>query len=121
MTDFNSRTVSISSETIETIIGSQTRFKGNVKTDKPLKIDGYFEGNIESTNLVIISECGEFKGELNCSELQLVGKGEGRVNCSELMQFAASGRFVGDVITRNIITVSGSILHGSCKMIFDQQ
>ena len=121
MTDFNSKTVSISSETIETIIGSQTRFKGNVKTDKPLKIDGYFEGTIESTNLVIISETGEFKGDLSCRELQLVGSGDGKVNCSELIQFANTGKFVGDVITRSIITVPGSILHGTCKMIFDQQ
>ena len=121
MTDFNSSTVSISSETIETIIGAQTKFKGNVKTEKPLRIDGYYEGDIDSTNLVIISECGTFKGNLNCRELQLVGNGEGKVNCSELLQFAASGKFVGDVITKSIITVPGSILHGTCKMIFDQQ
>ena len=58
MFDFNDQTVSISSETIETVIGSQTRFKGNVKTDKPIRIDGIFEGDIDSTNLVLISESG---------------------------------------------------------------
>ncbi len=121
MTDLNNNTVSISSETIETVIGSQTRFKGNVRTDKPLRIDGYFEGDIDSSNLVIISECGVFKGTLNCGELQLMGSGEGKANCSSLMQFAATGKFVGDVVTRSLITVPGSLLHGSCKMIFDQQ
>jgi len=119
MADFNSSTVSISSETIETVIGSQTRFKGNVKTDKPLRIDGYFEGDIESTNLVIISKCGEFKGNINCGELQLTGSGEGKVNCSGLLQFAETGKFVGDVVTKSLITVPGSVLHGTCKMIFD--
>ena len=119
MTDFNNKTVSISSETIETVIGAQTRFKDNLKTDKPLRIDGYFEGDIESTNLVIISECGTFKGTLKCGELQLVGSGEGTVDCSNLLQFAETGRFVGDVSTRALITVPGSILNGNCRMIFE--
>ena len=120
MTDFNSQTVSISSETIETVIGSQTKFKGNVRTDKPLRIDGYFEGEIDSSNLVIISECGVFKGTLKCGELQLVGNGEGKLDCSGLVQFAQTGKFIGDVVTRSLITVPGSILHGTCKMIFGE-
>ena len=121
MADLNNNTVSISSQTIETVIGSQTKFKGNVRTDKPLRIDGYFEGDIDSTNLVIISECGVFKGSINCGELQLVGNGEGKVNCSGLLQFAATGKFLGDVVTKSLITVPGSIPHGTCKMIFEQQ
>ena len=121
MTDLNNNTVSISSQTIETVIGAQTKFKGNVRTDKPLRIDGYFEGNIDSTNLVIISECGVFKGTLNCGELQLMGSGEGKTNCAGLLQFAATGKSIGDVVTKSLITVPGSVLHGTCKMIFDQQ
>ena len=119
MFDFNDKTVSISSETIETVIGAQTRFKGNVKTDKPIRIDGYFEGDIDSSALVIVSSCGTFKGKMVCKELQLMGTGEGTVDCSDLMQFAETGKFVGNVTTRSIITVPGSILHGSCKMIFE--
>ena len=121
MFDFNDQTVSITSETIETVIGAQTRFKGNVKTEKPIRIDGYFEGDIDSTALIIISACGTFKGSIKCRELQLVGSGEGTVVCAELLQFADTGRFIGDVTTRNLITVPGSILHGSCKMLFDQK
>ncbi len=119
MADFNAQTVSISSETIETVIGSQTRFKGNVKTDKPIRIDGYFEGEIDSTALVIITGTGVFKGKIKCSELQLSGVGEGTAKCDGLMQFSETGKFVGDVTTRNLITVPGSILHGSCRMVFE--
>jgi hypothetical protein len=35
------------------------------------------------------------------------------------MQFSETGKFVGDVPTRNLITVPGSILHGSCRMVFE--
>ena len=113
----NSNMVSLSSEVIETVIGAQTKFKGNVRTEKPIRIDGYFEGDIDSTNLVVISECGTVKGNIKCSELQLKGTGEGTAQCSSLMQFAETGRFAGDITVRSLITVAGSVFNGRCKMV----
>ena len=109
-------TVSLSSEIMETVIGAQTRFKGNVNTDKPIRIDGTFEGDIDSSDLVLISESGSVKGNIKCSELQLFGTAEGTAVCQTLMQFAATGRFDGDIATPSLITVPGSIFNGNCRM-----
>ena len=65
---FTSDSVSIDSEIIETIIGLNTKFKGSVKTDKIIRIDGEFEGDITSTAKVIISETGKFNGEIRNKE-----------------------------------------------------
>ena len=113
----NTNMVSLSSEVIETVIGGQTRFKGNVKTNKPIRIDGVFEGDIDSTNLVLITEGGRVKGNIKCSELQLKGSGEGTANCTELMQFASTGSFAGDITVGSLITVPGAFFNGSCRMI----
>ena len=110
-------TVSLSSEITETIIGAQTKFKGNVNTDKPIRIDGIFEGDIDSSDLVLITENGSVKGNIKCSEFQLFGKAEGTADCAVLMQFAATGRFDGDISTPSLITVPGSIFNGNCKMV----
>ncbi|MCR5010358.1 MAG: polymer-forming cytoskeletal protein [Clostridia bacterium] len=112
----NTNMVSLSSEVIETVIGGQTRFKGNVKTNKPIRIDGVFEGDIDSTNLVLITESGRVKGNIKCSELQLKGTGEGTAHCTELMQFAATGSFAGDITVGSLITVPGAFFNGSCRM-----
>ena len=109
-------TVTLSSEISETIIGAQTKFKGNVQTDKPIRIDGVFEGDIESNDLVLVSETGSVKGNIKCSEFQLIGKAEGTAECRTLMQFAATGRFDGDIVTASLITVPGSIFNGNCRM-----
>ena len=109
--------VSLSSEVIETVIGGQTRFKGNVRTDKPIRIDGIFEGDIDSTNLVLISESGRVKGNIKCSELQLKGTGEGTANCTNLMQFASTGSFAGDIVVGSLITVPGAVFNGNCRMV----
>lgn len=113
----NFESVSISSAVIETIIGAQTRFTGNVKTSKPIRIDGEYEGEIESTDSVVITETGSFKGTISCASLILSGKGEGTATCSELLDIKSGASFKGDVATKNIVTYPGSMLDGNCKMI----
>ena len=112
----NSGRVSIDSETIETIIGVSTRFKGSVQTTKVIRIDGSYDGTIESDSLVIISETGSFIGTLSCRELRLDGKAEGTISCSELIRIADIGSFSGDLTTKNIIMTEGSLLDGKVVM-----
>ena len=116
MDSMTNGTISINSDIIETVIGANTKFKGQVKTDKVIRIDGEFEGSIDSTSQVIISEIGKFKGDVKCQVLQLFGHGEGTAVCSELFEFAASGVFTGDVETKNIVLVEGSLFDGTLKM-----
>ena len=116
MDNMTNGSISIDSEIIETVIGANTKFKGQVKTDKVIRIDGDFEGTIDSTSLVIISEIGKFKGDLKCHTCQLFGHGEGTAVCSELFKFASTGVFTGEVETKNIVLVEGSLLDGTIKM-----
>ena len=114
--DFNSASTSVDSVIIETAIGVDTVFKGTINTNKPIRIDGHYEGEINSDNLIIVSETGYFSGNMKCRELQIQGKGEGNVVCTELMQFSATGSFKGDVATKDIILVKGSQLDGKIDM-----
>ena len=110
MTDNES--VSINSQIIETVIGLQTKFKGSVSTDKPIRVDGYFEGTIDTTSTVVISETGEINGTIRCANFNLVGKGKGNVICTNLCQIAPGGYFEGDITTSDLITVKGSVING---------
>jgi len=109
--------VSINSDVIETVIGSKTKFKGTVKTDKPIRIDGVFEGTIDTTNLVLVSEGGRFNGTMTCRELDLIGEARGKINCTEVLKFALSGRLIGDVETANVDIHPGSYYDGTLKII----
>ena len=104
--------VSINSQIIETVIGAQTKFKGTVATDKPIRIDGYFEGTIDTKSTVIISESGEFSGTIKCADFRLEGKGRGNAICTNLCQIAPGGYFEGDITTSDLITVKGSVING---------
>ncbi len=113
---YNNESVSISSEIAETVIGVNTRFKGTVTTDKPIRIDGYFEGTIDSSSRIEVSETGKFNGTISCREMQLTGSGEGTVTCSELIRFASIGVFKGTLNTKNLVIVEGSVFDGEINM-----
>ena len=108
--------VSINSDVIETVIGPKTRFKGTVSTDKPVRIEGNFEGTIDSTDKVEVAETGFFEGTLNCRELNLLGEVKGKVNCFEVFRFALSGKFTGDAVTANVDIHPGSDFDGTLKI-----
>ena len=114
--DFNSASTSVDSVIVETAIGVDTVFKGSINTNKPIRIDGHYEGEINSDNLIIITETGFFSGDMKCRELQLQGKGEGTVVCTELMQLSNTGAFRGNIATKDIILVRGSQIDGQIDM-----
>ena len=114
---YNENETTVNSLIIETSIGEETVFKGNIATAKPIRIDGTYEGEIDSTDIVIISETGKFKGTLKCRELQISGYGEGSATCSELMEFAPTGAFKGDIVTKHIVTCKNTVINGTLKMM----
>lgn len=107
---------SVNSLIIETIIGADTVFKGNISTAKPIRIDGVYEGEIVSEDIIIITETGKFNGTLKCRELQIAGCGEGSATCTELMEFAPTGKFKGDITTKNIVTCKETVIDGTLTM-----
>ena len=114
--DFENASTSVDSVIVETAIGVDTVFKGSISTNKPIRIDGHYEGEINSDNLIIITETGFFSGDMKCRELQLQGKGEGTVVCTELMQLSNTGAFRGNIATKDIILVRGSQIDGQIDM-----
>ncbi len=108
--------VSINSTVIETVIGPKTKFKGSVNTDKPITIQGNFEGTIDSTNVVVVEETGYFEGTANCRELDLVGEVKGKIMCSDVLKFLSGGKFRGDAVVANIDIHPGADYDGTLKI-----
>jgi len=112
----NTESINLSSIVAETIIGEGSKFKGNVKTDKAFKIDGCFEGEIVSTEVVIITENGTFKGTLSCKDLQLLGKVEGNVSCEDTVQITTGASIIGDIEAANFLTQKDCTIEGKCTI-----
>lgn len=88
-------------KTESTIISTNTRINGRVRSSCPLQINGALEGTIETQNTVTIGRSGNIEGELRASRLTVTGIFHGTADC-ERVDIRAGGNFRGKVITDNL-------------------
>ena len=92
--------------TIPSIISENSEFKGNIKTDGEIQIDGSIRGDV-SAKQIIIGENGKVRGKATANFFRICGKIEGDVN-AETIEIAASASVKGNIYKKTI-----SIDHGA--------
>jgi cytoskeletal protein CcmA (bactofilin family) len=97
--------ITVSSTVAETIIGSETRYKGTVTTSKAIRVDGSFEG-----------ETGQFKGTVECLTLFTSGQIEGTITVQGRLECTGTGWIKGDLTVRELILAEGAVFDGTCNM-----
>jgi len=108
--------ITVSSTVAETIIGSETRYKGTVTTSKAIRVDGSFEGEIKSGGVVIVGETGQFKGTMECLTLFTSGQVEGTITVQGRLECTGTGWIKGDLTVRELILAEGAVFDGTCNM-----
>jgi len=101
---------------IDTIIGDDIVFKGNLRFSNKLQINGQFKGTIESDGTLIIGEKGNLTGDISVGSLLVDGKLQGNSDASRLIQINKTGKVIGDIKTPEIQIQSGGKFIGNCVM-----
>ena len=106
---------------IDTLIGVHSVFTGNLSFEGAVRIDGRFEGNIQSEKdgTLIVSEGAFIKGEVNVPNLVLHGDINGNVRASQNLKIGVKGVLNGDVEYKVITLSEGSAINGRCARIDD--
>ena len=106
---------------IDTLIGIHSVFTGNLSFEGAVRIDGRFEGNIQSEKdgTLIVSEGAFIKGEVNVPNLVLHGDINGNVCASHSLKIGVKGVLNGDVEYKVITLEEGSAINGRCTRIDD--
>jgi cytoskeletal protein CcmA (bactofilin family) len=100
---------------VETIIGSNTRIKGEVELKGALRVDGIFEGILHADSIVI-GEKGRVKGDIRASAVIIGGTIEGNVYASDYVEIKSKGKMIGDVTTKKLTIIEGGIFEGRSNM-----
>lgn len=111
------RTVS-TSET--TIIASGAKAEGIFNCQTRLHIDGEIIGKVLSGSIVTIGKQGRVNGEINASRLIVNGLFEGNANCDNV-EVLEGGRFIGKVISKELVIEAKAIFEGESKIKSDTQ
>lgn len=105
---------------IDTLIGKETRIKGDMHFAGGLRLDGMVAGHLkEDSNhpsTLIISETGGVSGSVEATKIVLNGKISGPVKAHEFIELQAKAHIVGDLYYKSLEMHTGAVIEG--KLIF---
>lgn len=100
---------------MNTILGSNSSYEGQLKVDGSMRIEGNFKGEINAVS-VVIGKNAKVNADIKASSVIVGGEIEGNINTKKDLKLQKSAKVVGDVDTKSLIIEEGAILQGKCKM-----
>jgi len=106
----------VASDKVNTIVGKGTFFKGVIKTNGIVRVDGEVEGEIITQADVIVGESGKVKVDIKAANVAIAGSVEGNVDADGKMELRESGTLIGDVKAQHLAIDDGALFKGNCEM-----
>ena len=108
-------------DSVETWIGLDTTFKGNIISNKAVRIDGKMVGNIEKSEGVVIGESAEIKGNITAKYIVIGGRIEGNIIATEGIELLDKSVVIGNIQTTILSISEGAFFEGKSTMIKQQE
>lgn len=102
-------------EKLESLIGANSTFKGNVDTKGTIRIDGVIEGNI-SADWVIIGEKAQVRGDIASRGIVVGGRVDGNLRAKEIVEIRSKGQVCGEIHTSKLTVSEGAVFDGRSSM-----
>jgi cytoskeletal protein CcmA (bactofilin family) len=99
-----------------TVIGSDATFKGEIAFEGAMRIDGKFEGKINSKGKLAIGRTAEIQAEVNAAHVAIEGGFRGQLNAQERVEIAATARIQGDIRSTKLVVAEGATLVGNVQV-----
>ena len=106
-------------EKLESFIGINSYFKGDIKTQGTLRVDGTVEGNIE-TDWLILGETSHLKGDATSRGIIVGGRVDGNLTAREIIEIKAKGQVTGELATSKLSIAEGAMFDGRSSMIREE-
>jgi cytoskeletal protein CcmA (bactofilin family) len=106
-----------SGEKTTTTLGKETSFNGVLRFKESLKIDGTFEGEIESPGFLYIENGATVKANIKVGSVVVGGVVRGNIEASERLEMLTTGKVFGNIRTAKLNIADGVVFEGKCEMI----
>jgi cytoskeletal protein CcmA (bactofilin family) len=101
---------------IENVLGASTHVEGRLTSDGNVRVDGVFEGSIETAGNVIIGEQARVMADIIASGVQVWGAVKGDITAAGRLEILSSGRVWGDIKVAALLIDEGGVYRGQCMM-----
>lgn len=102
---------------IHSLLGAGTRYEGKLFFEGRVRIDGAFEGEVQSDGLLVVGPEASVKGTIRVHTLIVQGGSiEADIHATELVELHAPAQVRGDIRTQALYMDKGVVFDGACVM-----
>ena len=102
-------------------ISAGTIVKGEINSPYDIRIDGTFEGKIQTKGRVVVGETANIKGDVICENIDLWGKVDGNLFVKDTLALMEGCSMTGNLNVRRLSVELGSVFNGNCRMITEAE
>ena len=102
-------------------ISAGTVIKGEILSPTDIRIDGTFEGRVQSKGRVVVGESAVIKGDVVCENIDLWGKVEGNIFVKDTLSLMDGCVVTGNLHIRRLAVELGATFNGNCKTITEAE
>lgn len=103
---------------IETVIGANSYFRGDVQSDGGARVDGVFEGSIDVTGNLIIGESAKVIADIKANNISVSGAVKGDISANKV-EILEDGCVWGNLKVNSLLLNEGAYLRGQTTMAGD--
>lgn len=110
------RATDLSTENAINRIVEGARFQGEIACESNLRIDGQFNGDIDTKGRLVIGPQGVVEGTVRCQNCEVEGRLKGKLQVEELLSLKSSAAVEGETHYGQISIEPGAKLSGSLHL-----
>jgi len=95
-----------------TIIGQDASFKGELSFEKGLRIQGRFEGKINSPGRLHIAKEAKMQADVEAGAIIVEGDVRGNLSAADRIELKQSARYEGDLSAAKLVVDEGAVFSG---------
>ncbi|MEL6328327.1 MAG: polymer-forming cytoskeletal protein [Planctomycetota bacterium] len=99
-----------------TVIGPDTRIKGEMEFERGAQILGRFDGKITSGGEVQIGAGAECAASIQAERITIDGQIKGDLNANQQLTLSANAVVAGDITAGTLVVTEGASFVGSCRV-----
>jgi cytoskeletal protein CcmA (bactofilin family) len=103
---------------IETIVGPNAYFRGDIQSDGGARIEGIFEGTIDVTGNLVIGEGAKVIADIKANNISISGAVKGDITGNKV-EILDNGRVWGNLKVGSLLLNEGAYLRGQTTMAGD--
>ncbi len=104
------------SDRIENVIGPTATFIGELKCDGGVRIDGVFQGDVETMGNVIVGETAKVAADIIGRNISISGAVKGNIKATGRLEILSTGLVWGDIDVASFLIDEGGVFSGRSEM-----